>query len=332
MLNKSIAFSFLWWLTLAGLLALECAAAPPPEEAQRPAAPGAGISADYVLGPDDQIKIWALGVEEISDRPMRVDAGGGLDLPLIGRVQAEGCTLEQLRGLLLKSLQSQVWKPQVSIEIVEFGSQPVTVLGAVAKPGLQQVQGRRSLAEILSMAGGLRPDAGNSVKITRQKRFGAIPLLSARWDGSGEYSVAEVPVRSLLTAGSPADNILIRPHDVVTVPAAEMVYVIGSVTKPGAFVLTERESMSVLQALSMAEGLGRTAKPEGAKILRTLPGNSQRTELPVDLKRVLEGRAEDVGLRANDILFIPDSATKKVAVRTLEAVVQAATGVAIWHR
>ena len=218
------------------------------------------------------------------------------------------------------------------MEVVEFGSQPVTVLGAVAKPGLQQLQGRKTLAEILSLAGGLRQDAGYAVKITRSKQYGAIPLDSAHWESGGEFSVAEVPVKTLLKADGPAASILVEPHDIISVPTAETVYVIGTVTKPGSIVLNERETISVLQALSMAEGLSQTAKPQDAKILRTLPGSAERKEIPVDLRRVLAGRAADVSLQANDILFVPDNTSKKVAVRTLEAMVQTATGVVIWRR
>ena len=324
---------------LAGVLVLTAAALPgfaAPRLQSGPAQDGSGAAGEddsgYVLGPDDQLKVWALGLDEIPDRPLRVDARGTVDIPLIGRVQAGGQTLGAFRQELLKRLESQVWNPQVSVEIVEFGSQPVTVLGAVMQPGQHQLRGRKTLAEVLSLAGGLRPDSGYSVKITRSKQYGAIPLDSAKWDASGNFSVAEVPVKGMLEAQNPADNILVRPHDVITVPTAETVYVIGDVGKPGAIVLKERESISVMQALAMAEGLARTAKPSDAKILRTPPGSSQRIELPVNLKAVLAGRAEDVSLRANDILFVPDNTSKRAGVRALEAAIQMATGVVIWRR
>jgi polysaccharide export outer membrane protein len=195
---------------------------------------------------------------------------------------------------------------------------------------VNQLSGRKTLAEVLSLAGGLRPDAGSYVKITRQIKWGEIPLPTARIDPSGNFSVAELQVKSLLSAANPAENILVRPHDVITVPTAEMVYVVGAVRKPGAFALGERESVSVLQALSMAEGLGTNPKAQDSKILRTVPGGSERKEFPVDLKKVMSGKAEDMGLRANDILFVPDSASKKVAGRVLEALIQTATGIVIW--
>jgi hypothetical protein len=81
----------------------------------------------------------------------------------------------------------------------------------------------------------------------------------------------------------------------------------------------------------MAEGLGKNAKPQSARILRTAPGSSQRTELPIDLKRVMEGRAEDVSLKANDVLLVPDNVPQKAAFRALEAMIQMATGVVIFR-
>src|SRR6266849_7019117 len=85
----------------------------------------------YVLGPDDQVKVWVLGVEEISDKPLRIDPGGDIELPLIGEIHAGGLTLEQLRAELTQRFSKEVLRPQVSVEIVDFCSQPVSVMGAV---------------------------------------------------------------------------------------------------------------------------------------------------------------------------------------------------------
>ena len=302
--------------------------------AQQPTGPSASQGsgdAQYVLGPDDQVKIWALGVEEISDKPVRVDPSGDMDLPLVGRIHAAGLTVEQLKSVLEQRLAVEVRQPKVSVDIVEFGSQPVSVMGAVNHPGVYQLSGRKTVAEVLALAGGLRPDAGPYVKIARQVKWDKIPLANARTDSSGEFSVAQLQVKGLLSATNPAENIPIRPNDVITVPTAEMIYVIGAVKKAGSFPLNERESVSVLQALSMAEGLGATPKAQDSKILRTVPGSDERREIPVDLKKVITGKAEDLSLRANDILFIPDSTSKKVGVRALEAAIQTATGIMIWH-
>jgi polysaccharide biosynthesis/export protein len=284
----------------------------------------------YVMGPDDQVKIWALGVEEISDKPVRIDPSGDIDLPIVGRIHAAGLTIEELKTAIKQRLATEVREPQVSVDIAEFGSQPVSVMGAVNHPGVLQLSGRKTLAELLSLAGGLRPDAGPYIIVSRATKWGEIPLPSAKVDPSRNFNVAEVRVRDLLSATNPADNILIRPHDVITVPTAEMVYVVGAVKKPGAFALNERESVSALQALSMAEGLGPTPKPQEAKILRLLPGSNDRKEIPVDLRKIMAGKNEDLALRANDILFIPDSTAKKAAGKALDAVLGTASGVVIW--
>jgi polysaccharide export outer membrane protein len=181
------------------------------------------------------------------------------------------------------------------------------------------------------MAGGIRPDAGYSVRITRQVEWGCIPLPNAKADASGRFSVAELNLKKIMEAKNPEENIEILPHDVISVPKADMVYVIGEVRRSGGFVLGERQTISVLQALSLAEGLNRGADTRHAKILRLKREADQREELPVDVKDVLTGKKPDLPLQGDDILFIPGSTGKKAALRALEAAVQTGTGLAIWR-
>ena len=286
---------------------------------------------EYVLGPDDQIKVWALGVDEITDKPLRLDPAGDVDLPLVGKVHAGGLTVDQLKEALTQRFSKDLLDPKVSVQIVEFGSQPVSVMGAVNKPGIHQLNGRKTLMEVLSLAEGLRQDAGPRVNISRKIEYGPIPLSNARPDPTGQFSVAEVPVKGLLAGASPADNILISPHDVVTVPIAESVYVMGAVKKPGEVALKENPSISVLQALASAEGYGETPAPQNARIVRLVPGTSDRKEIPVDLTKIQNGKAEDIGMRPNDILVVPPSGPKRVVSRVVEAAIQTATGVIIWR-
>jgi polysaccharide export outer membrane protein len=110
-----------------------------------------------------------------------------------------------------------------------------------------------------------------------------------------------------------------------------MVYVIGSVRKPGGFVLGDKEILTVLQALSLAEGLDRGAAPQNAKILRASQGSTTRTEIPIDLKRILQGKASDVPLGPDDILFVPGSTSKNLAYRSVEAMFAIGTGFAIYR-
>lgn len=286
---------------------------------------------EYVLGPDDQLKVWALGVDEITDKPYRIDPAGYLDLPTIGRVKAAGLTLSSLRAELIERLKKLVLHPQVSIDIVDYGSQPVTVMGAVNQAGVRQLQGNKTLMEVIALAGGLRPDAGSSIKIAREVDRGTIPLADAAPDPTGKYSVAEVKIADILAAKNPADNILIQPHDVITVPLADHVSVIGDVRKPGPILLTSRPTISALEALAMAEGLGPQPKPQDAKVLRLVPGSTERKEIAVNLRKIQEGKAEDIALRPDDILFVPDSTPKKAGAKVAEAMLSAAVGVAVWR-
>ena len=309
----------------------------PTEFAQSPSTPnGDPVRSVYALGPDDQIALRALDAEEISEKPFRINPSGFVTLPLLGPIKAAGLTVEQLEGELTTRLKTYVQDAHVSVTITEFRSQPVSVIGAVKLPGVVQLQGRKTLLEMLSLAGGLREDAGYSAKITRSIDWGPIPLPDAHRDPSGKFNVGEVPLKEILDARQPEKNILIRPNDVISVPRAEIVYVIGDVVKAGGFVLNERQSLTVLQALSLAGGLNRTAASHRAKVLRTPEGPDTHKEIALDVKRILAGKADDVPLRPDDILFIPSSTGKFVALSTLESAIrmagQVGAGVVIYGR
>jgi polysaccharide export outer membrane protein len=314
---------FVSMFVAAGLLWAATAWPQPGEQEQ--------LRSSYVLGPEDQIVIRALDAEEISDKPLRIDMNGYIRLPMAGRVRAAGLTIEQLEAELVSRLKAYIQKPEVAVTITEFRSQPVSVLGAVKSPGVHQLQGRKTLVEMLSLAGGLSGDAGHSVKITRRQEWGKIPLRSATQDTSGQFSVAEVSLKSIMEATHPEENVVIRPQDVITVPRAEMVYVIGQVQRAGGFVLNERENISALKALSLAGGLDRAASPQNARILRSA-GGSNRLEISLDMKKILAGKTPDVPLQPEDILFVPSSTPKKAAIRAAEAAVQIGTGIIIWRR
>jgi polysaccharide export outer membrane protein len=285
----------------------------------------------YPLGPEDQVTVRILEAQEIAEKPLRIDAQGFVELPLAGRVHAAGMTTEQLQQDLSNRLKAYIKEPHVVVSIDEVHSQPVSVIGAVAMPGLQQIKGRKTLTEMLSLAGGLKPEAGNTVKITRRLEYGRIPLDSARDDGTAQFSVAAVKLNGILNAKNPEQNILIQPYDVISVPKGEMVYVVGEVEKSGGFVLNERESISVLQSLSLAGGLRSNASPRNARILRANPSGGDRSEIAVDLKSLLEGRGSDQVLQPDDILFVPSSKAKPAALRAVEAAISLGTGVVIWR-
>src|SRR5262249_6112382 len=153
-------------------------------------------------------------------------------------------------------------------------------------------------------------------KITRRPESGPIPLPSAVKDANGYY-VAELDYRKIVEAKSPEENILILPYDVISVPRAKFIYVVGNVRKPGAFALSERDKLTVLQALALSEGLLPDSAPGSSKIVRTTAG-ATRTEIAVDIKKITGGKTTDVAMEPEDILFVPNSYAKTTIKRTMD--------------
>jgi polysaccharide biosynthesis/export protein len=286
----------------------------------------------YRLGPEDTLTVQVLDVNELPDRPVRIDKNGCIDLPLIGRIEAAGKTAPELEAAITDRLKKFVRDPKVSVHVAEYHSSPVSVLGEVNTPGVYQLSGPKHLLELISTAGGLRADAGSTVQITRETAAGPLDLPGARLDVTGKYRSVEVDLNSLMAGKDPALNIFMLPEDVVSVPKADLVYVIGDVKKAGGFMLRSKEDMTVLQALSLAEGMTTTAAGQKAKILRRSEPGAERTEIAVDVKKILSNQAPDVTLRADDILFIPNNAARSFGIRTVETAVNIGTGIAIFGR
>ena len=288
---------------------------------------------EYSLGPGDQIVLHVVDMEEMSDKPVRVDSSGFVDLPLVGRMQASGLSTEQFKTSVARKLSRYIDSPQISINLIDNQNRTVSVIGSVNSPGTRSLQGPRHLIDVVSEAGGTRPDAGSRIVITRDLRWGEIPLTGAHLDSTGRYTTATLSLSDVLSAKHPADNILVEPGDVVSIPKEEIVYVLGDVKRAGGFPLSSRESISLLQALTLAEGMDHDAAPNRAKILRPRPGgDGHPQEIPIDIAKIVQGKDADVPLFADDILFVPNSALKSSSRRAAEAVLQVATGVIIYRR
>jgi polysaccharide export outer membrane protein len=296
-------------------------------------APPQRLSTDYVIGPEDVLDIDVFNVQELSNKTVRVANDGTISLALLGHVQAAGFTTQQLRKELERRWgQSYLENPQVTVFVKEFHAQPVSVIGAVDKPGMYELKGPRTLIEILSMAGGLAKlgtAPGRTIVVTRRSGFGEElqPVEGMNLVGADKV---EINLRRLLYSREPGLNIEIRPFDTVSVSRADIVYVVGDVKKAGGFVLADRENVTVLQALALAEGLNGTAAKHRARIIRR-GANGSRTEIPVDLTKILNGKSQDVELAANDVLFVPVSGGKAAARRGAEAVLGTISGILIYR-
>jgi polysaccharide export outer membrane protein len=301
--------------------------------AQQPAVTATQEVSGYILGPDDEIVIRGTEAPDNSDKPVLIGTNGNITLPMIGRVKAGGLTVEQLESELNTRFKAFIQEPQISVTVTEFRSQPVSVFGAVTKPGVIQLRGRRTLYEVLSMAGGPRDTAGSIITLTRPQQSGEIPLPGVKEDSTGQFSSVELNVQEILEGKNPAANIEIKPNDTISVSEANsnMIYVVGDVQHAGAFTLGGQRNVSVLRALSLAGGLGHTAKPEKARIIHEVPGEPNLTEVSVNVQQILTGKSKDVEMGPDDVLVIPTSSGKTFTTTFLPALFSGAVSAAIYH-
>jgi polysaccharide biosynthesis/export protein len=286
---------------------------------------------DYVIGSGDLLDIEIFDVPELS-REVRVNESGLISLPLIPvKIHAAGLTPFQLQDKVAELLQVNglVTNPQVTISVKEQHSEPITVIGAVKNPMVIQAVRQMTLLEGLSQAGGITDDAGDRVMITRDAPIGEADGATLS-GGPTEGTSITISLNNLLNSGDPKYNIPLVGGDVVSVPRAGVVYVVGAVQHAGGFAMhDDREQMTVLKVLSLSGGLAPSANPKDAVIIRRASVTGGRREVPVNLKNILALKAEDVPLRQNDILFVPDSSGKRALRKTAEIAISLATGVAI---
>jgi polysaccharide export outer membrane protein len=309
---------------------------------------------ESTIGPDDLLNISVFEAPEMNCA-VRVSTGGEISLPLLGTVHAAGLTPRELGYLLQGVLHNSFMKdPHVGVFVQELQSHAVSVVGAVKMPGVFQIRGSKTVIEVLSLAQGLTDDAGDTVLIMRGTGTPA-PIGANRLNLAATAPVAaqpgeilpsanpasiaspekkneivEINLKRLLESDDSALNVAVFPGDIVKVPRAGIVYVVGEVIKPGGFVLQNNERISVLQALALAEGPTHTSAVRSARIIRTDPATGRRTEIPTNISRIFSGKAPDTFLQAKDVVFVPNSTAKSVLYRGSEAALQTAAGVAIY--
>ena len=263
------------------------------------------------LGPGDLVEVNVYNVPELASK-VRVSNSGDVYLPLIDYVHVDGLTLEEAQTLIQKRLEDGgfVRSPHVTIFVDEANSQSVTVIGEVGKPGIYPDAADRKLYEVISQAGGFNATASRKIAVIRKNQTDPIRV--------------DLP-RNL--ADDLSGNIDILPGDTITVPRAPIIYVVGDVGHPSG-LLVDNGTLTVLQALALAGGTNKTAKLGAARIIRKSPTGVVENKL--EIKKMLEAKAPDVTLQADDILFIPVSGAKIVAARSFEAAMSMATAVSIY--
>lgn len=270
------------------------------------------------IGTGDLLEIsisTVIGAPEMNCKA-RVSASGDITLPLAGSLHVAGMTAEEAQATIEKKYKdAEILKsPQVSVLVIEYASQGVSVLGEVLKPGIYPLVTSRRLLDLMSQAGGVTQTAGRTVTITHRDH----PLEPT------------TVVLSRDPRQNTASNIDIIPGDTIVVAKAGVVYVVGAVGKPGGFTMDANDGLTMLQAIALAEGPKTDAAMDKSKLIRQTPNGP--SEIPVPLHKILASKTPDIRLQSDDILFVPSSAVKSGARRSLEAIVQVATGVVIYHR
>jgi len=296
---------------MAALLVLPAGlilASPPHSEMVNSVESGADPNqvSDYRVGAGDLLEISVFSVSGFQHF-VRVSSSGFVKLPLLGQIHVAGRTCAEIEDLLTKKLDGEyINDPDVIVQVKEYRSQSVLVLGAVRSPGLYQLTHDLTLVDVLALAGGVTVDAGDTVTIQRR---------AVRPEGGQQASpqLTEVNLEELIANGNTVVNLPVYGGDVINVVqrVQEVYYVIGEVNSSGAFPLRRVEPLRISQALAQAGGPQKTAKMSKSVLLR-YDEKGERKEIPVDFAAILQGRQPDFNVLPNDIIFVPGSHFKNV--------------------
>jgi polysaccharide export outer membrane protein len=269
---------------------------------------------DYSIGPTDLLEISIFDIAELSKIKARVASDGHITLPLVGTVEAGGKTAMELEETLRTALASKyIRNPQVSVFLLEYHSQRISVLGAVKKPGVFEVSGSRTLVDMLSMAEGLTEQSDQVVFLMRKvaKSSGpgtpGSPQQSASDGKSAQEAIIEINLDDLFVEGKEELNIPLQAGDVVHVPKAGSVFVGGAVQKPGAYFLKGR-AVTVDQAIIEAGGVSRVADFENVKIFRERGGQTKEV-IEINLNEIEQGKKGPLAMK-NDVILVGQDAVK----------------------
>ena len=264
------------------------------------------------IRPNDLVGVSVYGEPDLT-RTVRVGADGTIRLPMLkDKVKADGLMPEELEQAVAEALKTQeiLVDPFVTVTVAEYHSLPISVAGAVRTPiTFQPVEKKTTLLEAITRAGGLAPEAGSEILVTapQSPATNAPPL------------VRRIQVKALIDAADPAANILLDGGEEIRVPERGKIYVVGNVKNPGAFAVQDPSGTSILKLLALAQGLTPYATNE-AYIYRVEGGTTSKNEIPVDLKKIMDRKAPDVPLMANDVLYVPDNHHRRATMDVVKVV------------
>lgn len=259
-----------------------------PSRAQAP------VSAGYRIGPKDLIEIKVFEVPELNIE-RRVSEEGTVNLPLIGDVPVQGLTDVELADRLKALLESKyVQRASVAVQVREFRSKPISVLGAVKQPGNLALSGRWTLLEALSAAGGLTDDHGDRIYVLRRAENGLTDQIS-------------IAIDDLMVRADPNANVPIIANDIINVPANVQVTVfcLGEVAHPGAVTFQSNERITLLTAIARAGGL--TDRASSTIQVKRRDRDGRDAEMEVSYKRIVSGKDSDLPLQSGDVVIVKES-------------------------
>jgi polysaccharide export outer membrane protein len=280
---------FVLWIGLAAAAVQAQSAGAAPGNPQTAAAQPESL----VIGPGDLLHITIFRENDLEQK-VRVKDSGEVSLQMVGDVFVKGLPASEAAAKYYKN-GGFLNHPQVSVFVEESVTQQAAVLGEVEHPGPVPLTSSRSLLDVLSQAGGLTSFADRHITIRRPGE----PPVTVFVSNDANKAIAQA-------------DVMVRPGDTILVPKAGLVYVLGDVGRPGAFVMQDDARLSLLQALSLASGANKTAAENRARLLRKVNGTI--TDQPLALKAIERGKLSDVQLEADDIVFIPFSMYKNIAL------------------
>jgi polysaccharide biosynthesis/export protein len=258
----------------------------------------------YQIGAGDVLEVRVFNRPQLSREAVRVDNRGMIRMPMIeGEIRAaclsEAELAKQVANLYLKYQRN----PHVDVFVKEYSSKPVAVMGAVDKPGQFQIQRRVRLLELVSLAGGPTERAGQQILVAHSTELSSCDQTASSANDFDSYDL-NATLRADVNA-----NPFVKAGDIITVPEAQQVFVVGNVLKPTTISL--KEKVTVSQAIAMAGGTMEDSKKDRVRILRHVAGALSKTEIIVDLDAINKRKADDVELHANDIVDVPTSSGKR---------------------
>lgn len=248
------------------------------------------LSSEASVGPRDVLEVKVLEDATMSNR-VTVTDDGNIILNNLGKVFVSGLTAMQIEAKLKSVLEASfLAKATVSVQVVEFSSKPISVLGAVVRPGRISASGTTTLIQAITQAGGLATGYGKDLYILRTGQNGLTEQLS-------------IDINELMVSGNPDLNIPLAPNDVINVPLDTQItiYVMGEVQKPGKAIFRRSQTPTLLQAI--ADAGGPTDRASKKVVVKRMINGVEKT-LEADYKRIIAGREKDLILQDSDTVVV----------------------------